>query len=750
MMDTELKLLPLNYEDHGSQRCRLGPKVMSHLGVKIGYPILISLPRGNCLCTAWPRKDLSDGFLQADAMCSTMPKPTIDYTDPVVCLSCLKVLNPIKLKRVTVKVVLKDMEVKSALSDTLLHEVVRDLLRNVHVLPHYVVRLTNDSPVVIVDIIDMDPITGSAGLITAKTSLNIKEAITLEWYKHIADSTPQYKVAGMDEVCASLCEIINLPFHYQKTLTKLGLSCPKGLLLVGPPGVGKTLLVKAVARQVGAYLISLSGPAIHGSRPGESEENLRKHFEKAREVSRGGPCVLFIDEIESLCPKRGGSNNAPENRIVAQLLTLMDGIHSDNKMVIVAASNHPDAIDAALRRPGRFDREVVIGTPTLCQRRAILEVLISNMPVSCDVDIGVLADMTVGYVGADLTALCREAAMQVVLQVNQDSQEHQVTRAHFYEAFKKIRPSTARSAIGKVEFRPVYWEKIGGLENVKVLLKQSIEWPMKYPEAFLRMGLTLPKGVLLYGPPGCAKTTLVKALATSCHCAFFSVSGADLFSPYVGDSEKTLAQLFRQARASTPAIVFLDEIDAIVGCRSEGRTGSGIPERILSVLLNELDGVGLKTTERRGSQKLLEGDCDNSHDEPAKFQEVVNKSVMIVAATNRPDVLDDALMRPGRLDKLLYIPPPDEKARLCILQICTNNVPLHPDVCLESLAADTPFYSGADLHNLCKEAALVALQESELQATCVKQEHFQKALASVPPSLNARDLLAYKKLHGYT
>lgn len=357
-MDTELKLLPADYEDHGSQRCRLGPKVMSHLGVKIGFPILISLPRSDCLCTAWPRKDLSDGFLQADTMCSTVPDPTIDNTDSVVCLSCLKVLNPIKLKRVTVKVVLKDMEVKSALSDALLHEVVRDLLRNVYVLPHYVVRLTNDSPVAIVDVIDMDPITGGAGLITAKTSLNIKKAITLEWYKHIADNTPQYKVAGMDEVCASLCELINLPFHYQKTLTKLGLSCPKGLLLVGPPGVGKTLLVKAVARQVGAYLISLSGPAIHGSRPGESEENLRKHFERARDISRGGPCILFIDEIESLCPKRGGSNNAPENRIVAQLLTLMDGIHSDNKMVIVAASNRPDAIDAALRRPGRFDREV--------------------------------------------------------------------------------------------------------------------------------------------------------------------------------------------------------------------------------------------------------------------------------------------------------------------------------------------------------------------------------------------------------
>ncbi|XP_068131501.1 ATPase family gene 2 protein homolog B [Hyperolius riggenbachi] len=747
-MDSELKLLPLNHGDYGTQRCRLGPKAMSHLKAKIGFPILISLPSGSCLCTAWPRKDLADGFLQADFMCSTMPRITTDFANSVVCLSQLKSLTPVKLKRVTVRVVLRTSEVKLYLSDTMLHELVRDLLRNMYVLPDYLITMTDDSPVVHVDILDMDPVTSCAGLITAKTSLNVKETVTQEWYRVAADSSSPYQVAGLDEICASLCEIINLPFSYQKTLATLGLTCPKGLLLVGPPGVGKTFLVKAVARQVGAYLISLSGPAIHGSRPGESEENLRKIFEKASAISQAGPCILFIDEIDSLCPKRGNSGNAPENRVVAQLLTLMDGIHSDNKMVIVAATNQPDAIDSALRRPGRFDKEIIIGNPTLSQRRAILEVLTSNMPISSDVDTGELADMTVGYVGADLSALCREAAMQVVLQAHQDSQEKLVTRAHFYDAFKKIRPSTARSAIGQVEFKPVYWEQIGGLEDIKLLLKQSIEWPMKYPEAFLRMGLTLPKGVLLYGPPGCAKTTLVKAVATSCHCAFFSVSGADLFSPYVGDSEKTLAQLFRQARASTPAVVFLDEIDAIVGCRSDSKTSSGVQERILSVLLNELDGVGLKTTERRGNQKLLEG--KHCQADPMEFQEVINKSVMIVAATNRPDVLDDALLRPGRLDKLLYIPPPDEKARLAILKICTRNVPLHSDVCLEDLATATSFYSGADLQNLCKEAALVALHESQLQASCVKQEDFQKALASLPPSLNASYLLAYKKLSRYT
>ncbi|KAG9489306.1 hypothetical protein GDO78_005350 [Eleutherodactylus coqui] len=748
-MEPVLRLLPVNHEDRGTQRCRIGPKAMSDLGLQIGFPLQISLPTGSCLCTAWPRRDLSDGFLQVDLMCSTSPKSVIEYKDSVS-LNHLKRLNSVKLKKVNVKIVLKNVEDKIAVSGATLHEVVRDLLRNVYVLPKYVVTIPEDSPVVNVEILDMDPETEGAGLITAKTSVQIRETVTVERYKSAADNNSQCQIAGMDDVCTSLKEILSLPFLYPETIAKLGLACPKGLLLVGPPGVGKTLLVKAVARQVGAYLISLSGPVIHGSRPGEAEENLRKIFENARNVSRGGPCILFIDEIDSLCPKRGSSNNAPENRIVAQLLTLMDGIQSDNKMVIIAATNQADVIDSALRRPGRFDREIIIGTPTISQRRAILEVLTSNIPIHSDVDINALADMTVGYVGADLTALCRDAAMQVVLRAHQDCQVNQVRREHFYEAFKKIQPTAARSAIGQVEFKQVYWDQIGGLEDIKLLLKQSIEWPMKYPDAFMRMGLTLPKGVLLYGPPGCAKTTLVKAVATSCHCSFFSISGADLFSPYVGDSEKTLAQLFQQARASTPAIVFLDEIDAIVGCRSESRTGSGVQERILSVLLNELDGVGLKVAERRGRQQLLEGDHELCHNEELEFKEVMNKSVMIVAATNRPDVLDDALLRPGRLDKLLYIPPPDEKARLSILKICTNSMPLANDVSLESVAASTQFYSGADLQSLCKEVALAAMHASGLQATCVNQEHFQQALASHTPSLNIQNLHAFKKLRGHT
>lgn len=324
-----------------------------------------------------------------------------------------------------------------------------------------------------------------------------------------------------------------------------------------------------------------------------------------------------------------------------------------------------------------------------------------------------------------------------------------INMADFQEAFKKIQPSSFRSAVGLTECKPVTWEQIGGLEDVKLKLKQSIEWPMKFPQAFARLGLSHPKGILLYGPSGCAKTTLVKAVATSCHCSFLSVSGADLFSPYVGDSEKILSQIFRQARANTPAIIFLDEIDSILGSRSHCKTGHGVSERILSVLLNELDGIGLKVTERRGSKLQLEGQCQEQSEEERKleFQETLNKDFMVVAATNRPDMLDDALLRPGRLDKVIYIPPPDLKGRLSILKICTEKIPLHNDVSLQDVAVLTDLFSGADIENLCKEAALLALQENGLEATAVKHEHFVKSLRTVKPSLNIKDLEFYEKFY---
>ncbi|XP_065589995.1 ATPase family gene 2 protein homolog B [Cyrtonyx montezumae] len=746
MEPAPLKLLPSDPGDEGTQRCRLGPAALSFLGLRLGAPLRISLPAGCCLCTAWPRPDLADGYVQADPACST-GLTAAALRGATLCPGRLQPLSSRRLRAVAVRAVLRCGAPRRAAG---LREAVRDVLKNVYVSPRYVVTVGPNvrSPVVHVEILSVEPVTEEAGLITAQTSIAVTEVVALEWYRRFTEGTAKIPVAGLDDAGEALKEVVELPFRFPKTLKKLRLAVPSGVLLVGPPGVGKTLLVKAVAKEVGAYLLCISGPAMYGSRPGESEENLRSVFEKGREMSRGGPTVLFIDEIDAVCPKRGSCNSAPEDRLVAQLLTLLDRVGGEDRMVVVAATNRPDALDPALRRPGRFDREVIIGTPTLTQRTSILQVLTCSMPISADVDLVKLAEMTTGYVGADLTALCREAAMQAVFHSNLDSSEAVINMVNFHEAFRKIQPSSFRSAVGLKECKPVTWEQIGGLEDVKLKLKQSVEWPMRFPQAFARMGLARPKGVLLYGPSGCAKTTLVKAVATSCHCSFLSVSGAELFSPYIGDSEKILSQVFRQARANTPAIIFLDEIDSILGSRSHSKTGHGVSERVLSVLLNELDGVGLKVTEQRGNKLQLEGQCEEISDEERQleFRETLDRDFMVVAATNRPDMLDDALLRPGRLDRVIYVPPPDLKGRLSILQICTEKIPLDADVSLQDIAALTDLFSGADIENLCREAALLALQENGLEATAVKQEHFVRSLKTVKPSLSTRDLEFYEKL----
>ncbi|XP_017728311.1 PREDICTED: spermatogenesis-associated protein 5-like protein 1 isoform X2 [Rhinopithecus bieti] len=666
-----LKLLPLDARDRGTQRCRLGPAALHALGARLGSAVKISLPDGgSCLCTVWPRRDGANGFVQLDPLCASpgaavgAPKSRRSLS-----LSHLLLVPCPPLRRVSVWPVLRELAGAPGAPNTAeVLEAVQELLRNRPVsLDHVVVAPPGaPGPVAALHIVGGTPSPDPAGLVTPHTRVGLGGEPPSE-----AQPQPEVPLGGLSEAADSLRELLHLPLRYPRALASLGLAVPRGVLLAGPPGVGKTQLVRAVAREAGAELLAVSAPALQGSRPGETEENVRLVFQRARELASRGSSLLFLDEVDALCPRRGG--RAPESRVVAQMLTLLDGASGDREVVVVGATNRPDALDPALRRPGRFDRE------------------------------------------------------------NQDNPV--IDETDFLEAFKNIQPSSFRSVIGLMDIKPVDWEQIGGLEDVKLKLKQSIEWPLKFPREFVRMGLIQPKGVLLYGPPGCAKTTLVRALATSCHCSFVSVSGADLFAPFVGDSEKFLSQIFRQARASTPAIVFLDEIDSILGARSASKTGCDVQERVLSVLLNELDGVGLKAIERRGSKS-------SQHE----FQEVFNRSVMIVAATNRPDVLDTALLRPGRLDKIIYIPPPDHKGRLSILKVCTKNMPIGPDVSLENLAAETCFFSGADLRNLCTEAALLALQENGLDTTTVKQEHFLKSLKTVKPSLSRKDLALYENL----
>ncbi|XP_032479364.1 spermatogenesis-associated protein 5-like protein 1 isoform X3 [Phocoena sinus] len=672
-----LKLLPVDARDRGTQRCRLGPAALRALGAHLGSAVEISLPDGgSCLCTAWPRRDGADGFVQLDPQCAS-PGAAVGAPGSrgSLNLSRLRLVPCPPLRLLAVWPVLRELAgVSGAPNPAAVLEAAQELLRNRPVSLGHVVAAPPGAPgpVAALHIVSGAPNPNPAGLVTPRTHISLSGLPPSE-----EEPQPEVALGGLSEAADSLRELLDLPLSYPRALASLGLEVPRGVLLAGPPGVGKTQLVRAVARKAGAELLAVSAPTLQGSRPGETEENVRRVFQRAQELASRRPTLLFLDEVDALCPRRGGPHQAPESRVVAQVLTLLDGISGGREVVVVGATNRPDALDPALRRPGRFDREIVIGTPTLRQRKAILQVITSKMPISSQVDLSLLAEMTVGYVGADLTALCREAAMHALLHCEKNQDNPMIDETDFLEAFKKIQPSSFRSVIGLMDIKPVGWEQIGGLEDVKLKLKQ----------------------------------------------------------------------VFRQARANTPAIVFLDEIDSILGSRSISRTGCNVQERVLSVLLNELDGVGLKTIERRGSKSDQHGKYKElEKNEELEFQEVFNSNVMIVAATNRPDVLDDALLRPGRLDKIIYIPPPDEKGRLSILKVCTKNMPMGPDISLENVAADTCFFSGADLGNLCKEAALLALQENGLEATTVKQEHFLESLKTVKPSLSHKDLTLYKNL----
>ncbi|KAK9959232.1 hypothetical protein ABG768_011300 [Culter alburnus] len=735
-----LKVLPRDAVDSDTQRCRMGPTLMSRLGLRLGSPVLIRVLQGTCLCTAWPRPDLADGYLQISTQCATPDLSTQALTGLTVDLPQIKPLKCLKLSCVTVKVFVQSPGHKRKVPE----RSVQELLQGLYVHEGHLVDLSwAKAEIRFVLVEKVNSGSQKAGLVTARTRVDVSVIQTVKHLERQRLQVSASALGGVEDVYASLKEMITFPLRYPGTLRQLGLSCPRGLLLIGPPGVGKTLLVRCAAKDIGATLVTVNGPEVTGSRPGESEENLRRMFDQARAEAEEGPCVLLIDEIDSLCPRRTGSSGAPENRLVAQLLTLMDAIGSHEGFVIIGATNQPDALDPALRRPGRFDREVIIGVPSLLQRRSILKCVCREMPLSADVDLNAVAEMTCGYVGADLSALSREAALQA-MRHSQAGASESVSMQHFLRALRHVQPSCLRSSIGATDFKPISWEQIGGLEGVKLKLKQSIEWPMRFPEAFVRLGVSRPRGVLLYGPPGCAKTTLVKAAASSSHCTFLSLSGAELFSPYVGDSEKTLAQLFAQARACAPSIVFLDEIDSMVGSRADSASSHSVQSQVLSVLLTELDGVGIRTVERRSNGRKIAqlegGEQEEARIHQMELQEVCNKDVLIVAATNRADVLDSALLRPGRLDQIIYVPPPDLEGRLAVLQICTKGVPLHQDVCLQGLAAQTERFSGADLENLCKEAALLALREEGLDVSCVRQKYFLKALQALSPSLSPEQL----------
>ncbi len=555
-------------------------------------------------------------------------------------------------------------------------------------------------------------------LITEDTELEIlPEAVELKEEK-VPDVSYE-DIGGLQEEVKKVREMIELPLKHPEIFERLGIQPPKGVLLYGPPGTGKTLLAKAVANESNATFISLNGPEIMSKFVGEAEKKLRDLF---AEAEKNAPAILFIDEIDAIAPKREESYGEVERRVVAQMLASMDGLKARGKVIVIAATNRPEALDPALRRGGRFDREIEIGVPNKEGRLEILKIHTRNMPLADDVDLKELADVTHGFVGADAEGLCKEAAMSVLRRVlpqfnfkddeaipKEILEKLIVYKSDFKEALKLVRPSAMREVL--IEQPKVKWTEVGGLELAKQELKEAVEWPLKQPEVFKRMGIRPPRGILLYGPSGCGKTLLAKAVATESEANFISIKGPELLSKWVGESEKAVRDIFKKARQVAPCIIFFDEIDSMASKRTASSV-SKATETVVNQLLTEMDGLEDLT------------------------------DVVVIAATNRPELLDSAILRPGRFDRHILTTPPEQKTRLEILKIHTAKMPLAKDIDLDEIALKTAGYSGADIEAICREAAMLALREN-IKAKQVTMKNFEKALEDRKPSLSKAETEKY-------
>ena len=519
-------------------------------------------------------------------------------------------------------------------------------------------------------------------------------------------------IGGLHEEIQRVREMVELPLRHPEIFQRLGIEPPKGVFLHGPPGCGKTLLARAVANESEANFFSINGPEIMSKFYGESEARLREIFQQAQQNS---PSIIFIDELDAIAPKREEVTGEVERRVVAQLLALMDGLSGRGNVIVIGATNRPGALDPAIRRPGRFDREIEIGVPDKQARYEILQIHTRGMPLAEDVDLKKLTAITHGYTGADLAALARETAMKSLRrylpEINLEEEnippavleKMDVRMEDFLNAYKEVTPTAMREVY--IETPSVKWDEIGGLEEVKQELIEAVEWPLKNPEVFSRLGIKPPKGILLYGPPGCGKTLLARAVATESEANFITIKGPEVFSKWVGESEKAIREVFRKARTASPSVVFFDEFDALVRRRGMGLGDSGVTERVISQLLTEMDGI------------------------------LTLEDVVIIAATNRPDIIDPAVLRPGRFDRLIYVPEPDEKARLEIFKLYTKDMPLETDVNLDVLTKMTKGYSGADIQALCREAALNALRKS-IDSKIVSFVDFKEATNMIGPTIS--------------
>ena len=712
MVEIVLKVAEAEHRDIGRFIVRIDAVSMEKLGVRTGDIIQIKGKRGTA-AIAWPAYQgdkgreiiRMDGRIRRNAGTSLSEKVTVSRAneEPARNVTLAPTSVPIR-------------------PEPRFEEFVKRKLLNCPVTPQDTVFIPILGRAIPFKVISIKP----AGTVVVQhsTILTIAEKPTGDV---IGTAQVTYEeIGGLSDEIQRIREMVELPMKHPELFKRLGIDPPRGLILHGPPGTGKTLLAKAVASESEANFIHINGPEIMSKFYGESEQKLRKIFEDAEE---NAPSIIFIDEIDAIAPKREDVQGEVERRVVAQLLATMDGLKSRGQVVVIAATNRVNAVDPALRRPGRFDREIEIGVPDKTGRLEVLHIHSRGMPLTEEgdlrVDLAALANRTHGFVGADLHALCREAAMKALRRylpkINLDEEEIpqdvleqlEVTNDDFLGALREIQPTAVREVF--IEIPNVRWSDIGGLQEVKDTLIEVVEWPLKRPETFTRLGISPPKGVLIYGPPGAGKTLLARAVATESEANFISVKGPELLSKWVGESEKAVREIFRKARTAAPAIIFFDEIDAIAPTRGRSAGDSHVTERVISQLLTEMDGLESM------------------------------KDVIVLAATNRPELIDRALLRTGRFDRFVYVPAPDKKSREKIFEIYTKNMPLDEDVAIKKLVEMTEYFVGGDVEALCREAGMRALREN-MDAKIVSMKHFNDALKTLHASVTPQILENYAKM----
>ncbi len=703
-----LRVQEAKKRDIGRNIARIDQETMEKLDIKTG-DIIALVGKNESAGIAWPSypQDSGLGIIRIDSRLKKNIGTSIDETIQIRKVKTHSAQN----------IVLAPISVKIKSNPRFETFVKRKLSNYPVTIDDFIFISIGISREITFKVISMRP----SGICTIKpeTVLHISEHIT-EDEERGADYVTYEDVGGLDREIQRVREMVELPLRHPSLFKHLGIDPPKGVLLRGPPGCGKTLLARAVANESEAFFISINGPEIMSKYYGESEKKLRKIFIEAEEKS---PSIIFIDEIDAIAPKRETVTGEVERRVVAQLLASMDGLHSRGKVIVIGATNRPNSLDPALRRPGRFDREIEIKVPNEKGRREVFQIHTRSMPLDKKISLKEFANITHGFVGADISAVCREAAMSALRrylpQIDLDSEiidpelleQIEVTKADFEEALKEVMPSGIREVF--VEIPNVTWDQIGGLELLKQKLIESVDWPLSHPKIFERMGISPPRGILLYGPPGCGKTLLARAVATETKANFISIKGPELLSKYVGESEKAIREVFRKAKMAAPCIIFFDEFDSIAPSRGRHTTDSGVSEKVLSQFLTELDGLEVK------------------------------KDIIVIAATNRPDILDPALIRPGRIDRILLVPAPNEDGREKILKIFTKDMPLAANIDLNKLNKKLDGFTGADVETLCREAGMIALREN-LRARKITEEHFKMALESLYPSITPEIIKWYE------